>query len=244
MTVNRNDILAQLQKEILPLQGYKPSTDYRVPKIELGPITTAFPEARFPSGAIHEFLSIDPYCSSATSGFIAFLVAAFMQRGRASIWISPSRTLFPPALVQYGIQPDKIIFIHLQKEADILWVMEEALACEGIAAVVAELPGISFTASRRLQLAVEKSGVTGFIIRQNPSGRQTNACLSRWKITPLSSDPNNELPGIGFPRWKIELLKIRNGRPGAWEMEWSPAGLVPVSPQPFAIPAIVKRKTG
>lgn len=41
-------------------------------------------------------------------------------------------------------------------------VMEEALKCGGLAAVVGEVQDISFTASRRLQLAVEQSGVTGF----------------------------------------------------------------------------------
>jgi hypothetical protein len=24
----------------------------------------------------------------------------------------------------------------------------------------------------------------------------------------------------GFPTWKVELLKVRNGRPGEWKLEW------------------------
>jgi len=41
--------------------------------------------------------------------------------------------------------------------------MEEALKCESLSAVIAETPEISFTVSRRLQLAVEQNRVTSFI---------------------------------------------------------------------------------
>jgi protein ImuA len=36
---------------------------------------------------------------------------------------------------------------------------------EGLAAVVAEIQELSFMTSRRLQLATEQSGVTGFMLR-------------------------------------------------------------------------------
>jgi protein ImuA len=29
------------------------------------------------------------------------------------------------------------------------------------------------------------------------------------------------MPGVGFPRWTVELLKVRNGNPGTWQMEWA-----------------------
>jgi protein ImuA len=28
------------------------------------------------------------------------------------------------------------------------------------------------------------------------------------------------LPGVGFPCLEVELVKIRNGRPGIWQFEW------------------------
>ena len=68
--------------------------------------------------------------------------------------------------------------------------MEEALKCDGIAAVVGEIQELSFTVSRRLQLAVEQSRVTGFILRNNPRNLNTTACVTRWKITPLSKYVN------------------------------------------------------
>ena len=29
------------------------------------------------------------------------------------------------------------------------------------------------------------------------------------------------MPGVGMPRWKVELLKVRNGVPGEWIVEWA-----------------------
>jgi protein ImuA len=29
------------------------------------------------------------------------------------------------------------------------------------------------------------------------------------------------MPGVGFPRWNVNLLKVRNGKPGSWEIEWA-----------------------
>ncbi len=220
METSKAQIIAQLQKDILPLQGFKPVAGNIGFDGGLGFIKHAFPNASFPLGAIHEFFCTGAEDVSASSGFIACIVSAIMQKGGVSIWISSSRMIFPIALKSFGIEPDKIIFINVQKEKEIVWVMEEALKCEGLAAVIAETPELSFTASRRLQLAVEQSRVTGFIIRRNPRNLAT-ACVTRWKITPLPTNSAEGLPGIGFPGWNVELLKVRNGTPGQWHLEWA-----------------------
>jgi protein ImuA len=218
-TERAKNIISQLQKDILLLQGYKPASSGAV-DVGLGPIKAAFPNGSFPLGAVHEFLSGGPEAAAATSGFIAGLLAPLMGAGGTSLWISSARTLFPPALQSFGIEPDRFIFVDLQKEKDVVWAMEEALKCGALTAVVGEMKEISFTASRRLQLAVEQSQVTGFILRNSPRNVNTTACVSRWQITPLPSKSVDDLPGIGFPQWKVELLRIRNGKCGVWEIKW------------------------
>jgi protein ImuA len=32
------------------------------------------------------------------------------------------------------------------------------------------------------------------------------------------------MPGVGFPRWGVELQKVRNGKPGKWIIEWTAGG--------------------
>ncbi len=149
-----------------------------------------------------------------------------------ALWISSSRTLFPPALKNFGVQPDRFIFIDLKNERDVLWTMDEALKCGALTAVVGEMKDLSFTASRRLQLAVEQSKVTGFVLRRDENKKSTTACVSRWKITSLPSASLDDLPGIGIPQWKVELTRIRNGKPGTWVLQWSPAAAAaPKSPE-------------
>ncbi|HMJ68393.1 MAG TPA: hypothetical protein VK508_05845 [Cyclobacteriaceae bacterium] len=212
----KSHIINELQANILRLQGFR-SVNSPTLDIGLGPIKEAFPNASFPLGCVHEFLSAQAEDGAATDGFIAALVNA-LGNGGPVLWISQARKIFPPALKSFGIEPDRFIFVDLQKEKDVIWAMDEALKCAALTAVVGEVKDISFTASRRLQLAVEQSHVTGFIIRNNKSKPGTTACVSRWKITSLPSESFDDLPGIGFPKWRVELMRVRNGRPGVWNV--------------------------
>ncbi|MGZ8510953.1 MAG: ImuA family protein [Chitinophagaceae bacterium] len=220
MPSSKANIIAQLQKDILPLQGFKSTLNSTTIDVGLGAINIAFPNELFPLGAVHEFICRGPEDASASGGFIAGILSKLMLSGGVCLWISSSRTMFPPALKLFCIEPDKIIFVDLHKEKDALWAMEEALKCDGLAAVVGEMQQLNFMVSRRLQLAVEQSRVTGFILRINPRNINTTACVSRWKITSLPGVFANDMPGVGFPRWNVELLKIRNGKPGSWKIEW------------------------
>lgn len=224
---NKVDMLSQLQNEILLLQGFRPLNSAAV-DLGLGPVKDAFPNASFPLGAVHEFLSPTAENTAATSGFIAGLLAPLMRSGGTSLWISTSRTLFPPALKNFGIAPDQFIFIDVKREKDALWAMDEALKCGALAAVVGEVHELSFTASRRLQLAVEQSRATGFVLRRSAGTVGTTACVTRWKISSLASEPIDDLPGVGFPHWHVELLRVRNGRPGVWNLMWERGAFRPV----------------
>jgi len=243
MTGSKADIIAKLQREILPLQGFKTVSKNTALDAGLGPIKNAFPNASFPLGAIHEFISTGMEDAAATSGFVAGLISSIMQSNGALIWISASRTIFPPALRSFGISPDRIIFIDLKKEKEIMWAMEEALKCKGLSAVIGEMQELNFTASRRLQLAVEQSRVTGFILRRNPRSINTTACITRWQITSVKSELVNDMPGVGFPRWNVELLKVRNGYPDKWQIEFVAGRFKHIS-KAIEIPLIQKKKTG
>ena len=228
MLASKKDIINELQKNILQWQGIKVPLAGTTRFLGLEPVEAAFPNAVFPTGAIHEFLTEEPEHAAASGGFLAGLLQVLMQQGGVCLWISISRSLFPPALKTFGVNPDRIIFIDVKRQKDLLWAMEEALKCGSLAAVVAEIGEISFTESRRLQLVVEKSRVTGFILRGNTQKMSTTACVARWKITPLPSELEEGMPGVGFPRWNVELLKVRNGNPGAWKIEWSGRAFRPV----------------
>ena len=214
-------IISQLRKDILLLQSSRQHPGDTIVDLGLGPIQQSFPNTSFPLAALHEFLSNSKEDTAATCGFVAGIISTFMRNGEATLWISSNRTLFPPALKSFAIDPSKIIFIDVQKEKHVKWAMEEALKCEGLTSVVGEMQDLDFIASRRFQVAVEKSRVTGFILRQHPRQLNITASVCRWKITSLNSFLNDDVPGVGFPRWNVELLKVRNGKPGLWQLEWT-----------------------
>src|SRR6185503_5387281 len=149
---DKKDIISRLQKDILLWEGFVPP----------------------PAGAAEGVVSYRRYSrdalptreqQAATSGLLGGLLTALMRQGGPCLWISRDRRLFPPAMDGFEVEPDRMIFIDVGNEKDVLWAMEEALKCEGLAAVVAEVKEISFAQSRRLQLAVESSRVTGFLLR-------------------------------------------------------------------------------
>ena len=226
MPALKADIITQLKKDILALQGFRPLV-HSHQQIDLGTINHSFPNSQFPIGVNHEFICSNPESLTASSCFIAGILSSLMQKAGAVVWISSSQIIFPPTLVSFGIDPSQLIFIHLKK--DLLWTIEEALKCEGLVAVVGEIASIDLTASRRLQLAAEQSRVTGFLLRNSPGQVFTTAFTCRWQIQPLQSKTSDGLPGIGFPRWQVELLKVRNGKPGSWQLEWVDGKFQPVA---------------
>lgn len=239
----QKNIVDRLQREILSLQGFSPAVPGQGVDFGLGMMEAAFAGQSFPVG-VHEFISAAPQDAAATTGFMSCLLGRLMGDTGVCIWISTRRTLFPPALAAFGIAPHRVIFIDLANEKDALWAMEEALKCDALACVAGEISELSFTASRRLQLVVEKSRVTGLLHRSNPRRVNILACVTRWQITPISSELADGMPGVGLARWQVELQKVRGGQPGSWHVQWSAAGFE-ISARPAALMAGIQLlKTG
>jgi protein ImuA len=239
--MGRGEIIEKLQKQILVMQDTQKTNDEQK-EIGLGLIESAFPGKIFPRGAVHELVSLNSEAASCTNGFISVVLGKLMKQGGCCLWISTRRKLFPPALKAFGVDPERILFVDAWRLKDALWTIEEALKCNALNAVVGEVNELSFNDSRRLQLAVEKSKVTGFIHRHMPKQINSVACVTRWKIDPVPSKLPDHMPGVGFPRWEVQLLKVRNGQPGQWLLQWTPQGLEYISQQIIS-PKLYERKT-
>jgi protein ImuA len=218
--LSRADALCRLKTEILSLQGFKPhqaSTDI---DFGLDTIAYSFPNAKFPFSACHEFICESPQEIASSGAFVSGLLSMSLGKGGVALWIGRQRIIFPPALKSYGINPDQIIFINTRSEKEAIWTLEEALKSTSLTSIVGQITEFDFTKSRRFQLAIEKSGVGCFLLRYRPRNFST-ASTTRWQIKPLSSSLDDNLPGVGHPRWQVNLLKVRNGKPGSWIMQWA-----------------------
>ena len=227
MSPANRELIERLQKNILQWEGYRPPVAGSCGILGLGPVEAAFPNGVFPVAVVHELVCGSAEQAAAGGGFVSGILSTLLKQGGVGVWIGRSRRLFAPALTVFGVMPHKVIFISLNKDKDALWVMEEALKCAGLTAAVCEVGELDFKQSRRLQLAVEQSRVTGFVLR-NAIKLNSTACAARWQIKSLPSADLNGLPGLGFLRWQVDLLKVRNGQTGSWILEWQDNHFVPV----------------
>jgi len=228
MKSSKAAIISKLRQDMPTWEGYKPPKSNRRDLLGLGELEQVFPNGVFPLGIVHEMVCGSSEQATSAGGFIAGILSVLMKQGGITVWIGRSGRLFAPAMVSFGVPAHKVIFISLVKDKDALWVMEEALKCSGLASVVCELREMDFKQSRRLQLAVEHSKVTGFVLRNNAEKLGSTACAARWQIKSLPSSDLDGLPGLGYTRWQVELLKVRNGETGKWILEWQQDHFVPV----------------
>lgn len=184
----------------------------------IGPIDAALPEGGMVRAALHEVFDGNPYPNHGAVA-AAWIGGIAARLDGVVLWCLRGAELHGAALACLGLNPARLILAQARSEAEILWSMEEGLRHPGLAAVVGELTKLDLTPSRRLQLAAETSGVTGFVLHRGDAEiDRPNAAMSRWRVSSLPSTPL-PVPGIGRARWHMELLRCRGGKPAAWIVE-------------------------
>jgi protein ImuA len=218
-----NDLLPALRERVRRIER---AAAYGVVPIGIAAIDRALPGGGFARGALHEILGTggDEEDGALAAGFAAGLIGRLAADG-AVLWCLSHTDLYGPGLAACGLDPGRLVLVRTARDAEILWAMEEGLRASGIAAVVGEVSVLPPVTSRRLQLAAERSGITAFLLRRwrnaGVAARERNlpnAAATRWRISVLPSLPSGDAPGVGQPRWRIELLRCRGGEAGFWEV--------------------------
>jgi len=190
-------------------------------------IDRVLPDGGLARGALHEILGAggDEEDGALAAAFAAGILGRLAGDGTV-LWCLPRPDLYGHGLAAHGLDPAHIVLVRAPRDSEILWAMEEGLRTPGIAAVIGEVGTLAAVASRRLQLAAERSGITAFLLRRwRDSGQAArernlpNAAVTRWRIAALPSQPLRGEPGVGRPRWRVEMLRCRGGEPACWEVE-------------------------
>jgi protein ImuA len=130
--------------------------------------------------------------------------------------ILESGRIYPPGL---GID---CIHVEARDARAALWAMEEGVRCSALSAVIGELWGdpaaLDFTATRRLAVASERSGVPCWLARLGGTANLSGARM-RWRVASAPSlltslDPR--APGLSA--WDAELFRARGVPPGRWSI--------------------------
>ncbi len=180
-------------------------------------------------GCIHEIYAVDAKDASAAAGFVLSLANSMSETRQTIVWLRSQPSARGKCVIQangcmeLGAIPENWLFGEFADRVALLRIAMDALRCTALGAVIVEcwngMRELDLTASRRLALAAEKSGIPLFLLRIDatpvPSAGQT-----RWQV---ASAPSQSLPGRapGRPTFDIELVRQRSGPNGlSWRLEW------------------------
>lgn len=188
-------------------------------------------------GAVHEVYAAEADDAAAAAGFVLGVATTMARaahrngegRGGVVLWLRVVRSARLGGVTQasgwaeLGGAPGHGLVGLVPDGMALLRAAVDALRCGALAAVVAESHGplreLDLTASRRLTLAAERSGVPLFLLRHDatpvPSAAQT-----RWQV---AAAPSQALPGNapGRPSFDVTLLRQKAGPAGMdWRLEW------------------------
>ena len=242
MRAGQRRVLVDLRQKIERLNG----DVRRRPTIPFGVRTLDrhLPGGGLALGALHEV--VEAGAAAEFAGAATLFAAGVAARLKGPVvWCLSRRDLFAPGLATAGLHPDRVIYVEAGRDRDVLPLIEESLRQKGLAAVVGEVMRLNLTASRRLQLAAEASGVPALILRrwwtvaEKDLTTLPTAAVTRWRVAPVPSQAM-PAPGLGRPRWRVELVRCRGAEANFWILEGCdakgrlavPADLADRSPAP------------
>ena len=171
-----------------------------------------------PSPTLSELFAAHPR----DGGWAGFLLAQ-LESGKPMLWVQDrmaileSGRIYPP-----GLPSREIIHIEARDARDALWAMEEGVRCAALSAVIGEIWGdpkvLDFTATRRLAVASERSGVGCWLVRLGGAANLSGARM-RWRIGSAPSLLNPlDARAPGSPAWDADLFRVRGMPPGQWSI--------------------------
>jgi protein ImuA len=155
-------------------------------------------------------------------GWAGFLLAQ-VAAGKPLLWVQERMAILESGRIHPpGLSSQNLIHVEARDARDALWAMEEGLRCSALSAVIGEIWGdpktLDFTATRRLAVASERSGVAAFLIRLGGHANLSGARM-RWRISSAPSLANELDPRApGLPAWDAELFRARGVPPGQWSI--------------------------
>jgi protein ImuA len=198
-TAQRSSQLASLKARIRAIERPKLAG---CPVVAIAPeVDASLPWSGLPLHSLHEIIAAMADKAAATR-FLLHLLRPLMERGPI-VWAGAIEDLYGPGL---ALPPERLILARTRNDADTMWAMEESLRCPEVGAVIGEVRGLDLTAARRLQLACETGGTTGFILRPL-LGATSGAACTRWRV---AAAPVGQV--------HLTLEHCRGGTPEDWTL--------------------------
>src|SRR5438876_155985 len=158
----------------------------------------------FARGAVHEVL-----CERGAEPpmFFASVLARAACGERQIVWSDPQRRLYPPAIAAVGIPLSRLLILWPKNEKDELWALTECLRCSGVGVALACPKNLSTIEARRLQLAAERGGGVGILLRPASAASTPYAAATRWRVSAIAGERTVQ-------KWKVQLIHGHGGQVG------------------------------
>lgn len=205
-----SEVLAQLREKVDLLEDVNRRFSRAV--AVCSDVDEALPYRGVPLGCVHEIKGT----SLATAIAFAGLLAARIPSKGAIVYVAPDRSFHPLGLLPYGARIEQWIHISARRAEDRAWTVLEALRCPQVSAVLAVLKRADLTYCRRLQLATETSGATGFLLGDIHSAPAASV-ITRWQVSSIVAPQGH---GLDELFWALDLLYCRGARPRRWIATW------------------------
>ncbi|MEY3459039.1 MAG: hypothetical protein RL215_2196 [Planctomycetota bacterium] len=211
------------------LRSLRPSAvSQAVTPTGLGALDCLLPDGGIPSASVIEWISEHP--GQAAASLALRTAAALLQRPGCLAVIDEQREFFPGAIEVQGIPLQRLLLVRIPPEPVVLssagrsrsvsasvtsggqslWALEQTCRCRGVRVVLAWLQRCTSAVVRRLQLAVESSGVVLMLLRPAQALQQPSFADLRLQVSALPAS-EDDLPAVGraFRRIQVRLLRAR-----------------------------------
>lgn len=180
-------------------------------------------------GQLHELFARTAGDEASATGLAAMFALRLAGEAAPILWLRETAAqrragLHGPGLADLGLDPGRLVLGVLPDARALLRAGVDALRCAALGAVIIEIGGdpalLDLTATRRLALAAEGSGVTPLLLRLRGATPMPSAARTRWQAASAAShSPGANAPGR--TTLTLALLRQRGGAAGLdWTVEW------------------------
>jgi len=219
-------VIDDLRRQLLRSQVIR--SDRKIIRTGFSRLDQLLPERGLPSGAVIEWVSD---CEGLRSATLALRCAAACLKDPGALAVVDTLHSFhPQSLAHLGIPLSRLLMVRpgqpptgsrlsetglsQAQRSDALWALEQLARCSGVRVVLAWIDRLSSTAQRRLQLAVENSGVPVFLMGPQTALQHTSWADLRFHVQSVSrseaADSHQATTVTARSQIAVQLVRCRN----------------------------------
>jgi hypothetical protein len=207
----RQALLQNLTRRIREVEAAECARGRPIISLGIPGFDACLPGSGLTTGALVELFS-------AAAGDGAWTVAiAVAQRAcgdhKALVVVDAGGCFYPPAAAKLGVDLERCIVVRPATARDAGAALRQALSCGAVGAAIGWFDALNPSECRRLQLAAEKGGGVGLLLRPLAARQTPSLAALRLLVQPVAN-PLKKVPVPFFRRIRVEVLRSHGAKAG------------------------------